>query len=538
MKIKLLLITSVIFLLFNNSSQAQQINWDKTIGGTGNDELNSIIATSDDGFILAGTSFSNISVDKTENSKGERDYWVVKLKADRTIEWQKTIGGSGIDFCTSIIQTSDGGYFVGGYSLSNASGDKTQNSSSSVNNSDYWVVKLNASGTIEWDKTLGGDLAEELHSVWQTSDGGYILGGHSTSDISGDKTSDSKGGSDYWIVKLASNGTIDWQKTIGGSKTDRWVNKIFQTQDGGYVLGGQSFSGSSNSGPDGDKTEPNRGFGDYWVLKLSTIGNIEWQKTLGGSLSDTCNDVIQSNAGGFLVIGSSDSGKNGDKTELRRGEYSVSDVWIVKLDNGGDISWDKTIGGAFYDYGLSVTQDSDNNYILGMYSNSNTSGEKTEDSKGFYDFWVMSISESKTINWQKTIGGTQDDKLSKIIKDTNNNYILAGSSFSDISGDKTEKNNFGTGASDYWILGLQASQTASIIDNSLSQVDVYPNPATDIINIKGVQIKNIGLYNLKGQYILNSSKQKISLKGLAKGMYLLKVTDTENKTTHKKIIVR
>lgn len=218
----------VALLSLKISGQTPQISWDKTIGGTGNDQLNSLIATADGGYVLAGTSFSNISVDKTENSRGERDYWVVKLKADRTIEWQKTIGGSGIDFCTSIVQTSDGGYFVGGYSLSNTSGDKTQNSSSSINNSDYWVVKLSASGTIEWDKTLGGDLAEELHSVAQTADGGYILGGHSTSDISGDKTTDSKGGSDYWIVKLASNGSIEWQKTIGGSRGERWVKKYFK----------------------------------------------------------------------------------------------------------------------------------------------------------------------------------------------------------------------------------------------------------------------------------------------------------------------
>ncbi|MFK8060645.1 MAG: T9SS type A sorting domain-containing protein [Polaribacter sp.] len=535
MKTKLLLLLIAVLPSINNFGQTPQINWDKTIGGTGVDYMSTVIATSDGGYALGGDSKSNISGDKTENSRGDSDYWIVKLKADRTIEWQKTIGGSGIDIFTSMVQTSDGGYFVGGYSLSNASGDKTQNSSSSVNNSDYWVVKLSASGVIEWQKTLGGDLAEELHSVAQTSDGGYILGGHSNSNISGNKTANSKGGSDYWIVKLTSTGTVEWQKTIGGSKTDRWVKKIFQTQDGGYVLGGQSFSGSSASGPDGDKTEPNRGNGDYWVLKLSTIGNIEWQKTIGGSLADTCNDIIQSNTGGFLVIGSSDSGKTGDKTETRRGGYSISDVWIVKLDNGGDISWDKTIGGTSYDYGLSAVQDSDNNYILGMRSNSNTSGEKTEDSKGFYDFWVLSISESKTINWQKTIGGGDDDDLLKIIKGANNDYVLAGNSGSNISGDKTE-NSIQEG--DYWIVNLQLSGTASVEDNSLSEVDVYPNPATDIINIKGIQIKNVGVYNLKGQNILNSSNEIISLKELAKGMYLLKITDIENKTTHKKIIVR
>lgn len=535
MKRQLLIITA-LFLSLNNFGQTPQIKWDKTIGGNATEKLSSIIATSDGGYVLGGNSKSNISGDKTENSKGDDDYWIVKLKADRTIEWQKTIGGSGIDKFTSIIQTSDGGYFVGGYSISNASGDKSENNTGAIDNFDYWVVKLNSVGNIEWEKTIGGDIEEQLHSVWQTSDGGYILGGHSSSNISGDKTENSKGGSDFWIVKLTSTGTIDWQKTIGGSQGDRFVNKIFQTSDGGYVLGGQSYSGSSASGPDGDKTEPNKGNGDYWILKLSTAGNIEWQKTLGGSLAETFTDIIQSKTGGFLAIGSSDSGISGDKTEARKGAFSISDVWIVKLENDGDISWDKTIGGSNYDYGLSVVQDTDNNYILGMYSNSDTSGDKTEDSKGFYDFWVLSISESKTINWQKTIGGADDDKLSKIIKDNSNEYILAGSSVSNISDDKTENNNLAT--NDYWIVKLQSSATASINDNFLSEIEIFPNPTSDFIKIKGVQIKNVGIYNLNGQNILNSSQDRISLKGLAKGMYFLKITDLANRTAHKRIIVR
>lgn len=522
-------------LPFNNFSQTPQINWDKTIGGTGTDYMSTVIATSDGGYALGGDSKSNISGDKTENSRGDSDYWVVKLKADRTIEWQKTIGGSGIDIFTSMVQTSDGGYFVGGYSLSNASGDKTQNSSSSVNNSDYWVVKLSASGAIEWEKTIGGDTGEELHSVAQTSDGGYILGGHSFSNISGDKTEDSKGSSDYWIVKLTSNGTIEWQKTIGGSKGDRFVHTIFQTQDGGYVLGGQSFSGSSNSGPDGDKTEPNRGNGDYWIVKLSTIGNIEWQKTLGGSLSDTCNDIIQSNTGGFLVIGSSDSGATGDKTETRRGGYSISDVWIVKLENGGDISWDKTIGGAFYDYGLSAVQDSDNNYILGMRSNSNTSGEKTEDSKGFYDFWVLSISESKTINWQKTIGGGDNDDLLKIIKGANNDYVLAGNSGSNISGDKTESS---IQEGDYWVVNLQLSGTTSVEDNYLSEAQIYPNPSSNKISIQGITIKKVDFFDVNGKKVKTATSATIDIRNLNNGIYFLKIESDKNRFSYHKLVVK
>lgn len=536
MKNKLRFLLIPFLVSFYNLSQAQQINWDNTIGGTDLDEMAAIINTSDGGYILVGDSKSNTSGDKTENSRGDRDYWVVKLKADRTIDWQKTIGGSGIDICTSVVQTSDGGYFVGGYSISNASGDKTENNFGATDSFDYWVIKLSATGAIEWDKTLGGDLVEELHSVAQTSDGGYILGGHSSSNVSGNKTADSKGGTDYWIVKLAANGTIEWQKTVGGSQADRFVKKIFQTQDGGYVLGGQSYSGSSASGPDGDKTEPNRGNGDYWILKLSSIGNIEWQKTLGGAQSDTFNDIIQSNNGGFLVVGSSDSGATGDKTEPRKGNFSVSDVWIVKLNNGGDIAWDKTIGGTNYDYGLSVSQDNNNNYILGMYSNSNASGDKTEDSKGFYDYWLLSISESKTINWDKTIGGGDDDKLSTIIKDANNGFILSGTSFSDISGDKTQNSTL-SGKSDYWIINLQLTSTASIEENRLSKFRIFPNPSSEKITIKGDVIQKVDFFDINGKMIKSFSSNSIDIKAFSKGIYFLKITSASNLISYNKLVI-
>ena len=117
------------------------------------------------------------------------------------IEWQNTIGGSGNDELQSINQTSDGGYILSGYSNSGISGDKTEASQGS---NDYWVVKLNSLGVIEWQNTIGGSSDDRLYSINKTSDGGYILGGRSSSGISGDKTEASQGSNDYWVVKLAS----------------------------------------------------------------------------------------------------------------------------------------------------------------------------------------------------------------------------------------------------------------------------------------------------------------------------------------------
>lgn len=154
------------------------------------------------------------------------------------IEWQNTIGGNSTDYLKSISQISDGGYILGGHSSSNISGDKTQNSNGV---SDYWVIKLNAAGDIQWQNTIGGSGVDKLYSILKTPDGGYILGGSSNSNISGDKTEDSDGDYDYWIIKLDTSGNIQWQNTIGGSGEDQ-VTSIIYSSFGGYLVGGYSNS--------------------------------------------------------------------------------------------------------------------------------------------------------------------------------------------------------------------------------------------------------------------------------------------------------
>jgi len=234
----------------------------------------------------------------------------VKLDSTGNIQWQNTIGGSGYDQLYSIQQTSDGGYILGGYSNSGISGDKTE---SSQGDYDYWVVKLDAIGNIQWQTTIGGNDADWLYSVQQTTDGGYILGGYSLSDISGDKTEGTQGGNDYWVVKLDASGNIQWQNTIGGNNDDN-LSSIQQTTDGGYILGGYSYSDIS-----GDKTENSQGSDDYWVVKLNASGNIQWQNTIGGSGYDQLYSIQQTSDGGYILGGYSESNISGDKTENSQG---------------------------------------------------------------------------------------------------------------------------------------------------------------------------------------------------------------------------
>lgn len=204
------------------------------------------------------------------------------------IEWQNDIGTSGNEYLKTFQQTSDGGYIVGGYSDSGPSMDKSE-SPMAIGYFDYWILKLDASGTIVWDNTIGGSRTDIMQTIQETSDGGFIIGGYSNSGISGDKTQEnwditSPYTYDFWVIKIDSLGNIEWDKTIGGAKDD-FLYSVNQTSDKGYILGGDSYSGIS-----GDKNEPTTfnsdNYGDYWAVKLDSIGNIEWENTVGGYGTD------------------------------------------------------------------------------------------------------------------------------------------------------------------------------------------------------------------------------------------------------------
>jgi hypothetical protein len=426
---------------FFGFSQAPEIEWDNTIGGTNNDYLYCIQQTRDGGYILGGYSDSNISDDKTENSQGFTDYWVVKLDTAGKIQWQNNIGGVANDYLYSIKQTSDGGYILGGNSDSYISGDKTEYTQST---SDYWVLKLDSAGNIQWQNTIGGGGNEYLYSIQQTSDGGYVLGGYSESIISGDKTENRKGNGDYWVVKLDTAGNIQWQKTIGENNYD-YLYSIQQTSDGGYILGGYS-----NSNMAGDKTGNLDGFEfyDYWVVKLDAAGNIQWQNTIGGKANDYLRSIRQTSDGGYILGGYSNSVISGDKTGNSQG---LNDYWVVKLDAAGTIQWQSTIGGKGDDYLYSIQQTSDGGYILGGYSNSVISGNKTEKPLGLNDYWVVKLDAAGAIQWQKAMGGRGNDYLMFIQQTSGGGYILGGYSDSGISKYKTKYGNL----LDYWVVKLK-----------------------------------------------------------------------------------
>jgi len=422
------LLALILFNGVNNKSHAQApaIEWQKCLGGTADDFANSIQQTSDGGFIVAGETRSNDG--DVSGNHGKSDAWVVKLNSLGDILWKKCLGGTGNDYARSIQQISDGGFILTGYTNSN-------NGDVSGNNGYYdaWVVKLNSSGDILWQKCLGGTYDDYARSIQQTSDTGFILAGYTFSndgDVSGNH-----GFGDAWVVKLNSSGDIIWQKCFGGTNED-YAYSIQQTSDSGFIVAGYTFSN------DGD-VSGYHGYFDYWVVKLNSSGDIEWQKCLGGTYYDYAYSIQQTSNGGFIVAGSTNS-NNGDVS----GYHGYFDYWVVKLNSSGDIEWQKCLGGTNNDYANSIQQTSDGGFIVAGYTESND-GDVSGYHGGDYDAWVVKLNSSGDILWQKCLGGTIDDRAYSIQQTSDGGFIVAGFTVSndgDVSGNH--------GASDAWVVKL------------------------------------------------------------------------------------
>ncbi|RDC64882.1 DNA helicase [Adhaeribacter pallidiroseus] len=476
----------VLWLSLSSIVQAQTIEWDKTFGGDRDEYLNIVQQTQDGGYILGGGSSSGNNGDKSQTNKGEcypwycsYDYWIVKLDTKGNKQWDKTIGGSSSDFLTSMQQTKDGGYILGGNSNSNRSGDKSENNR---NSNDYWVVKLDGNGNKQWDKTLGGSETDYLTTLQQTQDGGYILGGDSWSDDL-DKSEVSKGRRDFWIIKLNADGTKIWDKTIGGNSEDR-ITALQQTQDAGYILGGYSSSSIT-----GDKSEARRGGEDYWVVKLDGNGNKVWDKTLGGNSKDLLYSLQQTNDGGYILGGTSFSSKSSDKSENNTANNSYdTDYWLVKIDASGKKEWDQTLGGNGGDDLRSVQQINDGGYILGGFSRSDKKGDKSEENKGdHHDYWIIKVDAAGNKQWDQTIGGNKNDELRSLQQTHDGGFIVGGFSQSGKSGDKSEANKtingsyeYGDPTNDYWVVKLKATgnKTQNIVFNPIPDKTIFDKSFT------------------------------------------------------------
>lgn len=343
--------------------------WHKAYGGSMDESATTILPTSDGGYIVAASTNSNDG--DISFSQLRTDVWILKLNSKGDIEWQKNYGGKGDDEVSTIIATRDGGYLFGGKTNSK-DGDVTANRGAD----DGWLVKINARGSVEWQKTYAGRILNDgVNAVRQTPDGGYIVAAFASS--MGNDVQEFKGVQDFWIFKTDSRGEIQWQKAYGGRQRDIPYD-IQLTGDGGYVVAGSSQS------VDFDVPDKRGRFDDYWLVKISGSGELQWQKTFGGSRNEIAYSVIQTRDGGYLVAGAASSA-DGDVTGLKGGD----DIWLIKTDASGNLSWQKTLGGSYDDKGFSLKPTPDNRFVIAGHTASNNGDIISK--IGNYDGWLVKV---------------------------------------------------------------------------------------------------------------------------------------------------
>ncbi len=508
---KITLLLAVLVFGYTNA-QTPTIQWQKTLGGSRYDGAYSVQQTTDGGYVVAGYTYSPDGDITGKHNTSIKDAWVVKLDAKGTLQWQKALGGyNGNEYAFSVKQTKDGGYIVAGMAGS-TDGDVIGNHGSN----DSWLIKLDATGTIQWQKTLGGKSGDAAYSVLQTTDGGYFVVG-TTDSIDGDVTGN-HGGWDSWVVKLDTTGTLQWQKALGGSKYD-YAQSVQQTIDGGYIVAGYTFSN------DGDVKGNHSSNIDSWVVKLDVSGTLQWQKTIGGAEFDYAYSVQQTTDAGYIVAGYSNS-TDGDVD----GNHGVYDFLVVKLDATGILQWQKSFGGSSDDKAYSVQQTTDGGYIVAGYTASND-GDLTGNHAGD-DYWLVKLDATGVLQWQKSIGGAGQDVANSVQQTADGGYIVAGYSNSP-DGDVTGNH----GSYDFWVVKLspEALATESFLVNNIA---IYPNPATTTITIEAGNntiVDKVIITDVMGKIILQETQntKTIAIENLAQGMYILNAYSGEQKMVSK-----
>jgi len=434
-----------------DQNESLSIAWQRCLGGSEEDHAKSARQTADGGYIVAGE--TNSTDGDVSGNYGDFDVWVVKLNATGATEWQRCLGGSDQDTASSIQQTGDMGYIVAANTRS-TDGDVIGHhggiSPGGFTERDGWVIKLNTTGAIEWQRCLGGTGDDRAEYVQQTADGGYIIAGY-TSSSDGDLTG--LPADACWVLKLDSEGLIQWQKFFGLLMFNKCVQ---QTGDGGYVLCGWTALGT-------------HGMFDGYVLNLDTAGAARWQRDLGGIRRDYAYSIRQTRDSGYIVAGSTTS-ENLNGYHLDPDFNFLPDGMAIKLNATGAIEWQKCLGGYDDDGCSSVEQTADGGYVVGG-STASDDGD-VSGNHGSYDVWAVKLDAGGAIEWQRCLGGSSDDRAGSVQQTTDGGYVVAGSTASD-DGDVSGNH----GASDIWVAKLESdgSGTEPIAFPGLTDPPTDPN---------------------------------------------------------------
>jgi len=381
--------------------------FEKTFGGTALDYGRRVIATNDGGFAMIGTTYSYGS--------GGGDFWLIKTDSAGVLEWSQTYGGAELDDGRCLIETIDGGFALVGYTYSFGAGD-----------SDFWFIKTDSKGNAQWNHTYGGAEDDRAYYLIDTSDGGYL--------ISGWTFSYGTGSSDFWLVKTNSDGIVEWSQTYGGEEKD-YMESVVETS-AGYTLIGQTFSFGL-------------GDADVWLIKTDLSGNMLWNNTYGGIEREYGTSLIQTDDG-YVIAGTTESFGAGGR-----------DFWLFKTDANGVMLWNQTYGGSGRDEGMSVIETSDGDLVVFGFTCS-------FDANG--DFWLIKTDMYGVEKWDQVYGGSEAEDGRCVIETGDSGFVLLGDTSSD-----------GAGSLDFWLIktdSLGQVETSGLNEVGLAWWDSTANTVT------------------------------------------------------------
>jgi gliding motility-associated-like protein len=411
--------------------------WAQHYGGSKVDIPFSIKFTSDGGTIVAGYTDSKNGDVKLQPTREYWDLWVLKLDKCGSVQWEKSLGGTGYESARDIEQTADGGYIVLGETNS-TDGDVP---SGYGGTKDIWLLKFTAAGTVQWQKRIGGTGLDIGNHITIASDGGYLIAASSSSNDGDIHANHGIGYTDGVLIKTDANGTVLWSKCFGGTKNEELLDI--------EIINGKIFAAGYANSTDGD-IPPNQKNYDVWLLALDANGNKIFSKIYGGSQNDVAYSMTKG-ADGSLTLAGYTTSTDGDVS----GAKGSQDYWIINVSQSGKLNWQKVLGGSDADYANTIITDKDSSYIIGGISYS--SDKDVTGAKGDGDYWVVKLSAAGNIVWKKNWGGSKNDNLRSIIyQPLRDEYYLCGDSESGNGDFRASK-----GETDFGIIKLKQPELLS-----------------------------------------------------------------------------
>ena len=519
---------------------AQEVVWQKDIRSSTQDFLSQVTTTIDQQYLITGSSIrpdNNQPASDNKKQNNGYDFHLVKLNQQGEEVWEKYFSGKNHDFLSATVNTQEGGFLLAGSSYSGKGLDKKDDSKGG---SDFWLIRINEFGDELWQKTIGSAADEETRAVIQTTDFGFFVAGNVQNSPKG------YGSKDVLVVRLDKNGKELSQLILGGKGLDE-VEKMIPTKDGGALLGiysrsaalagsGKTETGSSKTINYQPKTSNNFGEGDYWIVKLSKDGKVEWEKNFGGKGDDHVRTLALTSTG-YLIGGESRSERSGNKSvSIEEG----TDLWLISIDERGEELWQKSYSFKNRDVlmGMSVIvgkqedgSGKSKGILLGGYTQAEGRIENDDET-----FWMLYLDQNGNEQWRKHVKGEsrkKEERLSDIKLNRDGSIVLAGTSAEEL------------GKENWKIVKLGDRQVDQLIEKQ--DIRIYPNPVTDYVYVElgfeglreGAFEAEIAVYDMGGRKLetvkTKNKITKINTQPLIQGAYLV-VVKTNNKTANAKMI--